>query len=159
MHVIIWEFTVREEHIQEFISACDSDGDWANLFRRAQGYLGTQLLRSSHEPNIFLTVDRWESAACFEVFQERFGTEYKKLDTQLPGQKSACRKSHQIGTEKRASTHQSLLARSGLIIIYMTRLPRTGFGLPTIRGIPNIDLGIGTANPEFREICCECHTD
>jgi quinol monooxygenase YgiN len=80
MHIIIWEFTVRKEHIQEFISACGSDGDWANLFRRAEGYLGTELLRSSHEPNIFLTIDRWESSACFEIFQERFGVEYKKLD-------------------------------------------------------------------------------
>ena len=51
MHIIIWEFTVREEHIQEFISAYDSNGDWANLFRRAEGYLGTQLLRSNPSPS------------------------------------------------------------------------------------------------------------
>jgi heme-degrading monooxygenase HmoA len=88
MHIIIWEFAVREEHIQEFISAYGSNGDWTNLFRRAEGYLGTQLLRSSHEPNIFLTVDRWETATCFEIFQERFGAEYKKLDTQLEGYSS-----------------------------------------------------------------------
>jgi heme-degrading monooxygenase HmoA len=88
MHIIIWEFAVREEHIQEFISAYGSNGDWTNLFRRAEGYLGTQLLRSSHEPNIFLTVDRWETATCFEIFQERFGEEYKKLDTQLEGYSS-----------------------------------------------------------------------
>ena len=91
MHIVIWEFTVREEHIQEFISAYHSNGDWANLFRRAEGYLGTELL-NSHEPNIFLTVDRWESAACFESFQERFGAEYRKLDTQLEGYTSSEKK-------------------------------------------------------------------
>jgi heme-degrading monooxygenase HmoA len=85
MHIVIWEYAVREEHIQEFTSAYGSNGVWANLFRRAEGYLGTQLLRSFHEPNIFLTVDRWESATCFEIFQERFGAEYKKLDTQFEG--------------------------------------------------------------------------
>jgi heme-degrading monooxygenase HmoA len=83
MHVIIWKFVVREEHIWEFIAACGSDGDWANLFRRAEGYVGTELLRSTDEPNIFLTVDRWNSAACFETFQKRYGAEYKELDAKF----------------------------------------------------------------------------
>ena len=85
MHIIIWEFTVREQYIQEFISDYGSNGSWASLFRRAEGFLGTELLRSSHQANVFLTVDRWESTACFEIFQTRFGAEYKKLDTQLEG--------------------------------------------------------------------------
>jgi len=92
MHIIIWEFTVREEHIQEFIFAYDSHGDWANLFLRAEGYLGTQLLRSAHEPNIFLTVDRWQDATCFEIFQQRFDAEYRKLDAQLEGYSSSEKK-------------------------------------------------------------------
>ncbi len=83
MHIIVWEFTVREQHIQQFISAYGSNGDWANLFRRAEGFLDTQLLRSSREPDIFLTIDRWESVGCFEIFQKRFGAEYKKLDAQM----------------------------------------------------------------------------
>ncbi len=85
MHVIIWEFTVREERIHEFISVYNSDGDWATLFRRAKGYLGTQLLRSSQTPNTFLTVDRWESSNSFKVFQEQFGPEYKELDARCEG--------------------------------------------------------------------------
>jgi len=83
MHIIVWEFTVREEHLRAFISAYNSNGDWATLFRRADGYLGTELLRSSHEPTIFLTIDRWETAASFENFQQQFGVEYKKLDAQF----------------------------------------------------------------------------
>jgi heme-degrading monooxygenase HmoA len=83
MHIILWKFTVREERIQEFIGACGSDGHWAQLFRRAEGYLGTQLLRSTDESNIFLTVDRWDRAACFETFQKRYGEEYKKLDARF----------------------------------------------------------------------------
>jgi quinol monooxygenase YgiN len=92
MHIIIWEFTVREEHIKEFISACGPNGDWATLFRRAEGYLGTQLLRSSHEPNIFVTVDRWENAASFEIFQERVGAEYKRLDARFEAYTSSEKK-------------------------------------------------------------------
>lgn len=85
MHIIIWQFVVREEHVQEFRSAYHSSGDWAELFRQADGYLGTELLRSAHEPNIFLTIDRWENDACFEAFQQQFGAEYKELDSQYEG--------------------------------------------------------------------------
>ena len=85
MHIIIWEFTVREQYIQEFISDYGSNGSWASLFRRAEGFLGTELLCSSHQANVFLTVDRWESATCFDNFQARFGAEYKTMDTQLEG--------------------------------------------------------------------------
>jgi heme-degrading monooxygenase HmoA len=83
MHVIIWKFSVRDERLQDFISAYGSNGAWTSLFRRSEGYLGTELLRSSEHPCAFLTIDRWESAACFEAFRQRFGAEYKKLDTQL----------------------------------------------------------------------------
>jgi heme-degrading monooxygenase HmoA len=83
MHVIIWEFRVREQYIPQFISAYGTNGDWAELFRRAEGFLGTQLLRSSRERDTFLTIDRWESIGCFETFQVRFGAEYKKLDAQM----------------------------------------------------------------------------
>jgi quinol monooxygenase YgiN len=83
MHIIIWEFRVHNEQIQQFISAYDSNGDWAKLFRLAEGYLGSELLRSSDEPDVFLTIDRWENEPCFTIFRERFGAEYKKLDTRL----------------------------------------------------------------------------
>jgi len=99
MHIIIWQFTVQEEHIQEFTSAYGSNGSWANLFRRSEGYLGTQRLRSSNEPNNFLTIDRWENATCFETFLERFGAEYKKLDTQLEGYTSS---EKNVGTSSEA---------------------------------------------------------
>jgi len=82
MHVIIWEFRVRDEHLEEFISAYGATGDWARLFQCGAGYVGTELLRSRENPNLFLTVDRWESAACFEIFQQRFAAEYKALDIQ-----------------------------------------------------------------------------
>jgi quinol monooxygenase YgiN len=92
MHIIVWEFTVREEHMREFISANGSDGVWAGLFRRGEGFLGTELLRSSHQSNVFLTIDRWQNSACFENFQKQFGAEYKKLDSQLEGYTSCERK-------------------------------------------------------------------
>jgi len=67
-------------------------GQISSGFRLGEGYVGTELLRSSHEPNVFRTVDRWESATCSGIFQERFGVECKKLDTQLEGYTSSEKK-------------------------------------------------------------------
>jgi len=83
MHSIVWKFTVRKEYIQEFIAGYGSNGEWANLFRRAEGYLGTQLLRSADEPDSFLTVDRWNTVDCFDSFQKQYSAEYKKLDAKF----------------------------------------------------------------------------
>jgi heme-degrading monooxygenase HmoA len=85
MHIIIWEFKVQPQHLDPFSSAYDSDGDWARLFHQAEGYRGTQLLRSSEEPNRFLTIDVWDSEPCFQLFQERFGPQYRELDSRLEG--------------------------------------------------------------------------
>jgi heme-degrading monooxygenase HmoA len=92
MHVILWEFSVREEFIAEFTKAYGSNGDWADLFMQSEGYLGTELLRSSEDANVFLTIDRWESAACFERFQKQFGAAYMELDSRLEGYTSSEKK-------------------------------------------------------------------
>lgn len=87
MYVIIWEFIVRPEHLEEFVAAYKSDGLWAKLFARAKGYIGTELL-SSTEPGhetTFLTIDRWTTAGNFTRFLEQFGAEYRGLDTHLVG--------------------------------------------------------------------------
>ena len=83
MHIIVWKFTVREGRIQEFIGAYGCDGDWAQLFRSGEGYLGTRLLRSADDVNIFVTVDRWNNADCFEAFKKQYGTEYNELDARF----------------------------------------------------------------------------
>jgi heme-degrading monooxygenase HmoA len=87
MYVIVWEFVVRPEKIDEFVAAYKSGGAWAKLFARADGYIGTELLRStdSGQAATFVTIDRWKTADDFTRFQERFGNEYRLLDTQLEG--------------------------------------------------------------------------
>lgn len=82
MHVILWEFTVKPEKQQAFLHAYGPEGDWVRLFGRAEGYRGTELLQSE-APNTFVTIDRWEQAADFEHFKDRFKTEYQQLDTRF----------------------------------------------------------------------------
>jgi heme-degrading monooxygenase HmoA len=85
MYVILWEFVVRPEKVEAFVAAYGSDGPWAQLFAQADGYLGTELLSSAKtsQHQVFITIDRWQTAGHFAQFEARFGTHYGTLDTQL----------------------------------------------------------------------------
>ena len=86
MYVIVWEFVVRPEKVDAFVAAYRSDGAWAQLFAQANGYLGTELLSALDRDHMkYVTIDRWKTAEDFTHFQERFGAEYRRLDTQLEG--------------------------------------------------------------------------
>lgn len=65
MYGIVWEFTVATTGREVFEAADGSDGDWARLFARADGFIETALLRCVTEPQRYLTIDRWaHSSAC-----------------------------------------------------------------------------------------------
>ena len=85
MFIILWKYQVRHEKQNEFIRIYDSNGAWAELFRKAEGYLGTELLQDETDPTCFLTIDRWETKENFEVFQSLFGNEYQELDAKCEG--------------------------------------------------------------------------
>jgi heme-degrading monooxygenase HmoA len=87
MYVNLWEFGVRPEKVDAFVAAYRSGGAWTKLFARADGYLGTELLRSVDTDNgpRFVTIDRWRAEDDFGRFQQEFGAEYRALDTQLEG--------------------------------------------------------------------------
>jgi len=78
MIAILWRYRVRPEHTQEFERVYGPDGDWAQLFRRAEGYLGTELLSGSGGD--YLTIDRWRSPDDFAAFQQSHGEAYAALD-------------------------------------------------------------------------------
>jgi heme-degrading monooxygenase HmoA len=82
MFVRIWQFHVRPEQAGQFRSVYGSQGAWASLFRRGGGYLGTELLESTTDPTIYLTVDRWESADAWAAFLSAWQEDYVALDRQ-----------------------------------------------------------------------------
>ena len=92
MHVIIWEFVVSETTMNRLGAAYGAEGDWAELFRRSDGYLGTELLRSSYDSHLFLTIDRWQSPPAFKEFCEEFAEVYQILDKSLEGLSSSEKK-------------------------------------------------------------------
>jgi heme-degrading monooxygenase HmoA len=80
MYVILWRYRIRMGQESEFERVYGSSGEWAHLFRRAEGYLGTELLRRPDDPREYLTLDRWASRAAYEAFRARWSGEYHRLD-------------------------------------------------------------------------------
>ena len=79
MIVSIWRYRTAEGCEREFERIYGPDGDWAKLFARAPGYLGTELLRAGD--GSYMTLDRWQDQASFDAFKGAYGDEYLTLDT------------------------------------------------------------------------------
>ena len=95
MYVIVWEFEIHQEHRELFLDCYSSTGTWARLFRRAPGYIGTELLTCTESPDHYITIDRWREMDSYLHFQQEFGESYRLLDRQLEGCTTSERK---IGT-------------------------------------------------------------
>jgi heme-degrading monooxygenase HmoA len=80
VYEIVWEYEVMTEHVAAFEALYGADGDWARLFRRADGYVETRLYRDTAWPMLYLTIDRWLSRAAYEAFVQIAGPAYAALD-------------------------------------------------------------------------------
>jgi heme-degrading monooxygenase HmoA len=78
MIVSIWRYRTAEGCEREFERIYGADGDWAKLFARSLGYLGSELLRTGD--GSYLTLDRWQDQASFDAFKSAHGDEYLTLD-------------------------------------------------------------------------------
>lgn len=80
MLVILWEFRVRPGAEAAFEGAYGPGGAWERLFARAEGWLGTELLRDGTDLGRYLTLDRWTSAAEYDAFLAAHREAYAALD-------------------------------------------------------------------------------
>jgi heme-degrading monooxygenase HmoA len=80
--LIAWQFRPALGREAEFVVAYGSDGAWASLFRKAEGYRGTTLAQDTSDPGRFLTLDSWDSEAAFEAFEREHAGDYSALDRQ-----------------------------------------------------------------------------
>lgn len=79
-YISIWEFTVPPETTTAFVAAYGPTGTWAQLFRKAPGYRGTELYRDRAVPTRFVTLDFWMTPEAFTSFRQAFAAEYEALD-------------------------------------------------------------------------------
>ena len=79
----IWEYFVREDNQSKFRKAYGKEGDWVQLFKKAKGYIKTDLYHDKTNTERFLTVDLWNSETDFHHFKKNYLKEYKNLDKQF----------------------------------------------------------------------------
>ena len=82
MIYIVWRFTAKPDRVTEFERQYNSEGSWAQLFRRSPAFRGTTLLRESAATNRYLLWDSWDSLASFDLFKRDHGADYAALDKQ-----------------------------------------------------------------------------
>jgi heme-degrading monooxygenase HmoA len=66
--------------MEQFREVYGPEGDWAQLFGREIGFLGTELLQSTTEPDIFVTMDTWDSTEAWAAFLRAWGDDYTALE-------------------------------------------------------------------------------
>jgi heme-degrading monooxygenase HmoA len=79
----VWAYDVPADSVTDFTAAYGSAGDWAKLFARAEGFVRTELYRSTEAPMRFVTVDVWSSEAAWHTFIDRWAAAYAELDARL----------------------------------------------------------------------------
>jgi heme-degrading monooxygenase HmoA len=80
MFAVIWEYEVRAGAEAEFAALYGRDGAWVALFRRHDGYVGTELWRDAGTDNRFATIDRWTSAQAYDAFLTAAQPDYAQID-------------------------------------------------------------------------------
>jgi heme-degrading monooxygenase HmoA len=80
MFVRVWEYEVVPGREAEFEQVYGSAGDWARLFARSAGHLGTELFRGVDRPTRYLTVDRFSDSDSWQGFLTEHGDDYAELD-------------------------------------------------------------------------------
>jgi len=80
MHVILWWFDVPESSCDEFERVYGEHVDWAVLFSKAAGFLGTCLMREVGHDGRYMTIDRWVSQGAFDTFRSAASAAYEALD-------------------------------------------------------------------------------
>ena len=79
MIAIVWRYRVSASSADAFERAYGPRGDWARLFARAQGYIGTELLRIDGG-DTYLTIDRWAGRSEFDDAKRMLHDDYDALD-------------------------------------------------------------------------------
>jgi len=78
--VYIWKYIVKEENIDEFISAYGVRGDWVRLFNKNNDYIQTKLFRSEKNKSLFITLDYWNNKVARDQFIKSNQFEYDEID-------------------------------------------------------------------------------
>ena len=80
---IFYRYRVHPAQVRAFEHAYGATGPWAKLFANHPGYRRTRLYRHKERPDVYLTVDVWDSKSDWDEFRTVYGEDYRRLDKHL----------------------------------------------------------------------------
>lgn len=81
-YAYMWEYNIKTEFKMTFEEFYGPNGRWVELFKKAEGYIGTELLHDELDSQKYITIDYWRSRTNRNDFLLKFSDEYKALDTE-----------------------------------------------------------------------------
>ena len=80
LSVYFWEYIVKEGFREEFQRVYGPGGDWEQLFKKADGYIKTDLHQDMSNKKRYLTIDYWSTNVHLDNFLIHYSKEYSLLD-------------------------------------------------------------------------------
>ena len=80
---VFFRYRVHPAQIRAFEHAYGANGEWVRLFSRHPGFKRTRLFRHQSDPQIYITIDVWESKDAYDAFRADNADEYNRLDAQF----------------------------------------------------------------------------
>jgi heme-degrading monooxygenase HmoA len=80
---VFYRYRVHPAQVRAFEHAYGPTGPWAQLFARHPDFVRTRLFRHKSEPDVYITIDVWNSKAGYDEFRSEHADEYNRLDTQF----------------------------------------------------------------------------
>ena len=80
---VFFRYRVHPQQVRAFEHAYGPKGPWVDLFRTDPGYRRTRLFRHKSEPQIYITIDVWDSKESYDRFRSEHADEYNRLDAKL----------------------------------------------------------------------------
>ena len=68
MLLVLWEYQVRPERVDEFESMYRPDGPWTDLFRVCPAFVSITMWKDLRVPGRYLVADRWSSGVVYDEF-------------------------------------------------------------------------------------------
>jgi heme-degrading monooxygenase HmoA len=82
MYAYMWEYKVKTEYKMTFEEMYSPGGRWNELFKKAKGFIRTELFHDQLDSIKYITIDYWNSKSDQNEFMLSFSDEYKALDTE-----------------------------------------------------------------------------
>lgn len=80
---MLYRYRVHPTQAKAFEHAYGATGPWAKCFAASPGFRRTRLFRHRVEPDVYVSIDVWESKADYDDFRSENADAYARIDREL----------------------------------------------------------------------------